>query len=184
MMKYFIETIENIEINKNVIINETINDPNKKIITLKAYSFLFKQLDFLQIKYQSFKIIKNEFGKPLIENTNINFSISHKNNIIVVVIGLSELGIDIEELKVRSPKLINRISNENELETIIILGEYGAIKLFSAKEAYLKSTGIGMRLNMSKLTLSHNNGFIIDEKKVLFFEYQNNNKKYVISIAM
>ena len=68
------------------------------------------------------QILKNENGKPYIENGNVHFSLAHSNGLCAVAVADFPVGIDCEKLKPRDieeiKKFANRFFLKNEIELI------------------------------------------------------------------
>ena len=103
----------------------------------------------------------NEFGKPVLSGTNINFSLSHCNNSVVCAISNHKIGVDIESVQPYNEKLARRFCTEAEFSTLEHSEnrdiEY--IKLWTAKEAISKYEGVGISLSFSKIDSSKYNLF-------------------------
>lgn len=89
----------------------------------------------------------NSFGKPLLENTDIDLSISHCDG--AVCCGVSDaghLGVDTEMKILRCEELADDVLSENEKR--IFLGHSAKERYFTEiwtkKEAYLKMLGTGI----------------------------------------
>ena len=94
------------------------NEKNKKQTV--AGEMLAKKTisNYLNISYDSIKIIEAENGKPFAENLDIHFNISHSDNIVVCAISETEIGIDIEKLRPINLKVAKRFCSCEELNYI------------------------------------------------------------------
>lgn len=101
----------------------------------------------------------NQYGKPLLSDSGVQFSISHSGDCVAV--GMSEdgeIGVDAETLgpmpgivmrKVFTPNEIAWVNGSDEPDTAFF-------KLWTLKEAYIKALGVGMsyRLHDVEFTLT------------------------------
>ena len=92
----------------------------------------------------------NEYGKPYIVNgEDVYFSVSHSGKYIAFIQDISEVGIDIEEIKEFKIKVVGKFFTteeksflskiQNNKEKLNIEG----YKIWTQKEAYLKKIGTG-----------------------------------------
>ncbi len=85
-------------------------------------------------------------GKPLLDNADIFFNVSHSGNNYAVCTDTDECGIDIEIHKNVTLKSAKRFCRENELDFIEQSKDkqLAYLYIWTRKEAYLKSMGIGI----------------------------------------
>ena len=86
-------------------------------------------------------------GKPYLPQSSVQVSISHSGQKVLCAVHDGPVGADIEEIKPFDLRLVRKICTEEERAYI---GE-NSIRFFSvwtAKEAYLKLTGLGLRGGM------------------------------------
>ena len=132
---------------------------------------------FFNLKYKNMIIKRNKYGKPFILNCNLNYNISHDENIIIGIFNLKfKIGIDI-----LSFNKINKINNlnifkENECENKFIT--------FCILEAYFKALGYGLtNLKNRKIIIDYKNKIIKNSKyksKINIFKINNFLCCYVI----
>lgn len=106
---------------------------------------------YLQQSPKEIKFIKNEYGKPFLNHSNIQFNISHSNNMIYYIIGFNnKVGVDIEfnDYIVDIIELSKIVLTNKEIETLNTLSPQKQIKLFydiwTIKEALVKAIGEGL----------------------------------------
>lgn len=88
---------------------------------------------------------KDEKGVP-IPSGGVFWSVSHKENRVAGVVAKSPVGIDIEKIKPVSDRLIKRVVKPKESSLFRHTDPYAVFfKVFTAKEAVLKHTGIGLK---------------------------------------
>jgi 4'-phosphopantetheinyl transferase len=61
------------------------------------------------------EIFYNSSGKPFLKDTNMNISISHSDELVVIMISANKAGIDVETLNRKVKKIAPRVLNEQEL---------------------------------------------------------------------
>ncbi len=99
----------------------------------------------LKSKLYAEEFEKDESGIPLPSN-GVFWSLSHKPGYVAGVVSKEGVGIDIEELKPVSDAMFNRIVDPAEfLHFTHQPREFVFFRVFTAKEAVLKKTGIGIK---------------------------------------
>ena len=119
---------------------------------IAARGFLRQILSkYLQKSAKDIVFNYSDRGKPLLVNTDIQFNISHSQNIaLYCVTRHNSIGIDLEYLKknIEHDKIASRFFNESEYQAIIELSlnerQRAFFQLWTIKEAYLKATGEGL----------------------------------------
>ena len=114
-----------------------------------AYGLLFKLL-LSTFGIFPTNILKNENGKPYVENEGVHFSLSHTRGLAACVVSDSPVGVDCERLTYKSPEEIKKFANrffvENEI-SLLDSGGYTTLdfyKIWTAKEATVKKQGSNM----------------------------------------
>ena len=91
---------------------------------------------------------KNENGKPFAENLDVQFNISHSEDMVVCAVDDKPVGIDVEKIRQIDLKIAKRVYTQDEIRYL-----YGGdesetperfFELWTAKEAYLKFLGCGI----------------------------------------
>lgn len=127
-------------------------------------------------------------GKPYLRDSNINFNISHCNDVVVVVISNKNIGVDIEDIKSFNKFVAKKILTDNEkigLLTSNNKNEY-FFKLWTLKESFLKAIGTGLSYGMKNIEfkikdkniICNKNGFLFKQESLIF-----NNDRYIVSIT-
>lgn len=92
--------------------------------------------------------IKYDFyGKPC--KDNVFFSLSHSNNYVVLAVGDSEIGVDIELNRSRNPKLADYVLSD--LEKATLKEDIDFYKMWTAKESLVKYVGFGIDRDLKKI---------------------------------
>ena len=94
-------------------------------------------------------ILRDEKGKPFIENNLLFFSISHSGDYAAVIFDSQPIGLDIEVLRQIDVRLKKRICTDSDL--LFLKDGKSAeeenlrlLKIWTAKEGYFKKTGSGI----------------------------------------
>lgn len=137
-----------------------------------AYSLLNDML-FRHFGIANPSILKNENGKPYIENGGVHFSLSHTAGLVVCVVADTPVGVDCERIDAKSEadmqKFANRYFVENEIN-MLKDGGYSPLdfyKIWTGKEAVIKKRGSNMSdikkidVTQEKLQIFSENGYII-----------------------
>ena len=116
-----------------------------KLLVFIAYYMVFDdKLDFSNYE-------KNFFGKPFINISDFEFSISHSGNMVVCVFSREQIGIDVEEIKTINIDDFISVFTNAELNKIEDVGPLAFYELWTAKEAVSKAIGRGLSLGMSNI---------------------------------
>lgn len=125
---------------------------------------------------------KHEYGKPYLLNHTLHFNHSHSQQYYALALSerVKDIGIDVEELdrKVRLDSLAQHAFHPDEYATWQSLEqdrEYW-FKVWTTKEAVLKASGLGIRLDLNTLnTQAHptNHGGLCSHELIGTFAYQN-----------
>ena len=140
---YFLSLIKN---EKQKKINKLINSDDKKRSILGEILFI-KILDEFKVNYNSIRIYKNKYGKPLIKDLNIYFNISHSKDYVVCVAAENQIGIDIEYIRKINNNVVSQFATFNE-RTYINNNDKNfnqkCFEIFTLKEAYFKCIGTNL----------------------------------------
>ncbi len=98
-------------------------------------------------------IIERKNGKPFIKNFPLFISISHSGNFVAAAFSEHEIGIDIEVMREIDFKTAKRVLTDSDLEFLNSQENKADafLKIWTAKEAYLKMTGDGIK-GMNKIS--------------------------------
>ncbi|MBO5237738.1 MAG: 4'-phosphopantetheinyl transferase superfamily protein [Lachnospiraceae bacterium] len=104
-------------------------------------------------------------GKPfLIGQENVHYNLSHAGNWIVCGVGDVSLGIDVEQEKKYSERLVRRFFHEEEVADILSSSEEERSKVFAMywtmKESFMKLCGLGFSLPLSSFQTNRKTGEI------------------------
>ena len=129
------------------------------------------------------QVVRTNFGKPYLNDyPDFSFNHSHSQNFYALATSkqVQNLGIDIEELsrKVRFEALAQHAFHPEELKFWKMLAydsEYW-FKVWTTKEAVLKASGLGIRINLNELNTNihpEQNGGRCEHPEVGVYAYQN-----------
>ncbi|HFX6346326.1 TPA: 4'-phosphopantetheinyl transferase superfamily protein [Acinetobacter nosocomialis] len=136
----------------------------------------------LNVNPEDLLFAKHEYGKPYLLNHTLHFNHSHSQQYYALALSerVKDIGIDVEELdrKVRLDSLAQHAFHTDEYATWQNLEqdrEYW-FKVWTTKEAVLKASGLGIRLDLNTLnTQAHptNYGGLCSHELIGTFAYQN-----------
>lgn len=124
-----------------------------------ASSYFLKVLlgDKLNIPVESLKIVENQFGKKKCKNSlNLHFNISHSGKWVAIAFSKYEIGIDIEEmLEIEFKEVIPFFTYEEQvyLNSLKEDKKLGFYRMWTAKESYMKYTGLGFNLDLNSFSV-------------------------------
>ena len=151
---------------------------NDRVGYIKCRNVLRKTLaTWLECEPKELNITCSEHGKPYLEHSqNIEFNITHTKGLAAIAFSKTfTIGIDTEntEREVNLVHLSEKVFNEKERFLISSETPQNQKKMFfrlwTAKEAFLKNTGLGLRLDPKKINVTHsinkgNNGRVECDK--------------------
>ena len=138
-----------------------LDDETAKLHNIISYLLLKKILTDNNIEVDESSYNYSKDGKPYYENSNINFSISHSEDMIAVAIDDNELGIDVEKIKEVKNNIIDRVysKEEQKLYSEKLLDDSFFCKTWTKKESFAKSSGKGMNIDFDSITLDLESDF-------------------------
>jgi 4'-phosphopantetheinyl transferase len=144
----------------------------EKIQQLSRFSRQSVKASALKSKSSADQFETDAQGVPMPINGRF-WSVSHKSEFVAGVISKEPVGIDIEKVKPVSDSLFNRIVDEEELKCFTDEDrQVMFFRTFTAKEAVLKKTSIGIK-GLSNVKVKS----VLDETNLLI---EFNNQKYFI----
>lgn len=109
---------------------------------------LLKKLIKEELKSDEISVYNLPSGKPVAKakEKEIFVSITHSGGFVACAIADTSVGIDLEAKREIKPEFINRVLSEAELEFVKKSDDFQTafLKIWTAKEAYLKLTGQGL----------------------------------------
>ena len=123
--------------------------PQARLQWLASRMLLLKILGIEQYK----RLNKNEKGKILLDDSNLNISISHSENLVAVAISEKQFGIDIQKYTDKITLVSSKFITEEILLSINELSDFGKIchVHWGVKEALFKADekgGLDYRKNL------------------------------------
>ncbi len=115
---------------------------------------------YLNILPSEIKFSITDLGKPFIENSNLFFNVSHsKNQALLAISKDGEVGVDIEYMKdLQDAITFSNYSFSDEEKAMIFknkeIDKDVLFTFWTFKEAYIKATGTGLSVDISKINLS------------------------------
>ncbi|MBR7681236.1 4'-phosphopantetheinyl transferase family protein [Acinetobacter nosocomialis] len=157
----------------------TFNNYKKQQIQRIKNNLLAQKLN---VNPEDLLFAKHEYGKPYLLDHVLHFNHSHSQQYYALALSerVKDIGIDVEELdrKVRLDSLAQHAFHPDEYATWQNLEqdrEYW-FKVWTTKEAVLKASGLGIRLDLNTLnTQAHptNHGGLCSHELIGTFAYQN-----------
>ncbi len=151
----------------------------------REVAFLRNQLlsQSFELPVSDQQVVRTNFGKPYLNDyPDFSFNHSHSQNFYALATSrnVQNLGIDIEELsrKVRFEALAQHAFHPEELKhwkTLAYDPEYW-FKVWTTKEAVLKASGLGIRINLNELNTNihpEQNGGRCEHPEIGIYAYQN-----------
>lgn len=151
----------------------------------REVAFLRNQLlsQSFELPVSDQQVVRTNFGKPYLNDyPDFSFNHSHSQNFYALATSrnVQNLGIDIEELsrKVRFEALAQHAFHPEELKhwkTLAYDPEYW-FKVWTIKEAVLKASGLGIRINLNELNTNihpEQNGGRCEHPEIGIYAYQN-----------
>lgn len=151
----------------------------------REVAFLRNQLlsQSFELPVSDQQVVRTNFGKPYLKDyPDFSFNHSHSRNFYALATSrnVQNLGIDIEELsrKVRFEALAQHAFHPEELKNWQALAydpEYW-FKVWTTKEAVLKASGLGIRINLNELNTNihpEQNGGRCEHPEIGVYAYQN-----------
>lgn len=181
-----IKNFENIELTRRALEKiKLLKDENQKKNTIKADILIQNKLEaIMKGDYDINKFNIGKYGKPYYDsNKAVHFNISHTGNIVVVVFYICEIGVDVEYIEneycLDYQRDIMDFFNKREIEYLSSSLEfnYDFIKLWTAKESFVKYTGSGLYRELSSFFVDLKSNLVYVQKKVeasiFSFSYHN-----------
>lgn len=115
-------------------------------------------------------ISRTDSGKPFLEESKIQFSVSHSNEKFGFALhSTHKIGLDIQEIYPISSldRVINNFFSDKEIDHLNSISDDHLLQdrffaIWTAKEAYLKATGVGIEESFKRLSiLPESEGFQI-----------------------
>ncbi len=130
-----------------------------------------RQKEFLAVRTLLKKMLDNTIsiryadnGKPILEESPLNISISHSADFACIFLSTKNIGIDVEQINRKTDKIAPRFLHPREIDFIEKLKnrQLARIVFWSAKEAIYKCAGLE-NIQFNKMILIH--PFDIEKKQ-------------------
>ncbi len=178
----------------NLISKFCFSDNEKR--EFEKISFERRKKEFIAVRLILEKLLnkKTEIfydisGRPLLKDSDLNLSISHSKDLVVVFLSKQKIGIDVENVERKIENIARRFLNQSEMDFVQTCADRqkAMILMWCAKEAIFKCSekqGIHFNREIEVFPFSLDNEKFFGakksqtEKKVSFrlqhFEYKNN----------
>lgn len=137
-----------------------------KRLSLGAWQLLCHALNEKGITQDKIILCENENGKPyLAEYPNIFFNLSHSGDTVMCAVSDGEVGCDVEKTASVDMRIANRFFHESEAAAISELSDENErrqlfYRLWTLKESFMKTTGLGFALPLRDFCIRFENGDI------------------------
>jgi len=137
---------------------------------------LLKKIAALYLAIHPNKVIvaTYAYGKPYIKgHADFYFSISHTRSLIVLAVGVSLLGIDVECCTnlLHVPSVVSHFSQEEQIyiENYSEKKKEVILEIWTKKEAYLKALGLGLLRKLNSFNVLNDTRFVTykDEENII-----------------
>ena len=136
---------------------ERIRIPSGRALSLGA-ALLLKEALIREGIEEGPEMVTGEKGKPYLkDHPEIYFNLSHAGTRVMCVVAPCEAGCDVEKISDAHQEIADRFFTAEEAEVIRSAAKEEKAVLFSeiwtAKESFLKATGIGIGLGLDKFSV-------------------------------
>ena len=100
---------------------------------------------------------RDNFGKPHIKNSDLNFNISHSGNMVVCIFSNEEIGVDIEEVQGIEYSIFENVFSDLEMCAIKESGINKFYEYWTRKESIIKAIGKGMSIPLLDIKINEGN---------------------------
>lgn len=202
MIRTYSCNIDNIKDNDlSFFINAVSEDRKSRIVKMKSLEDVKRSLlaellvrriarDIYGIGNEKISFSVKVYGKPYIkELEDFYFNISHSGEWVVCAVGNQDVGIDIEKIKPLTKDIVCQhfSREENRVMSNLDLTEKKDyfFRLWTLKESYLKTKGLGLIDNLSTTDFSNCNGnlFLMPHEEMYFRIYENFSPGYSLSVC-
>ncbi len=134
-------------------------------------------------------VVRGAQGKPsLAEYPDLHYNVTHSDGITACVVCDTECGIDAERVREYRPNVIKRVFSEGEKTLIENAPDEEKnllfFRLWTLKEAYVKTLGIGISYPMNTVEFSFEGGEIrTDIEGYSFKQYILGGGEFVVSVC-
>jgi 4'-phosphopantetheinyl transferase len=157
-----------LNVNDNNKINKFLNYDDK----MRALGSIILQKEYISNIYndiclKDIIIEYTKYGKPYYKN--LNYNISHDNDLVIIVYSNTENSIGVDIMKYRQINICNYYNNFTLKEREKITNNT-FLNYWCAKEAFIKAIGFGLTIDLKTIE------FIIDENTIIY-----DNQKYLVN---
>lgn len=148
-----------------------------KCLSLGAELLLLQGLKRSGLDHQQLTYSYGANGKPyLSEVEDVYFNLSHSGDLVICAISSQEIGCDVERISDRDSDIARRFFSPEEYELIAgqdteTLRREMFFRLWTLKESFIKSTGMGMHLPMRAFCICFGDGGISVKQELNSYTY-------------
>lgn len=142
-----------LSLEKQKQINNFRFDIDKKLSLLSDLFVRYIVCKILRLSNRDIMFTKNAYGKPyLIGYPDFQYNISHTRNAIAIGVSSTEVGVDIEKMKMADINIAERFFSKEELDYILSGNKHREMlfyEIWTQKEAYIKWVGKGLSMPLT-----------------------------------
>lgn len=113
---------------------------------------------------KNLKIHRTTHGKPYLTEEKVFFNVSHSGNYLVIALGETELGVDIQKPKEILLPVIEKVIQPQERELYEKMGPLAFQIFWTLKESYVKALGRGLTMPFSEYYFQKEDQWKVYEK--------------------
>lgn len=137
-----------------------------------------------QVDINNLKMGFSKDKKPFLENSSIQFNISHSNDVIVCAItSVGDIGVDVEKISEINVEDFKEQFSRSEYEAIIgssnVLEQF--YRFWTQKEAIVKANGFGLHIPLNSFEINNHQAIIGNQ--CYFLKEIPLNSQYICSVA-
>ncbi len=152
-----------------------IKHEGEKRLSLGVEILLREALKEEKINLEDLSIQLDENGKPFFENhPEINFNLSHSGTKVLCIISEKKVGCDVETVKDINLMIAKKFFAKSENDLILNSENKTDLfyKIWTLKESFIKTTGLGIKQKLNSFS------FYFDNSQIKINQNFDNNKYY------
>ncbi len=123
-----------------------------------------KSSKLLGIPQNEIEISRTYYGKPYIRNEQaLSYNLSHSGDWIICAFGLSDVGVDIEQMVSDNEEIVRGFFTPQEIRWWNNSNDkiYSFYQLWTMKESFVKYNGMGLSLSFDQFSVKKHDGVIV-----------------------
>lgn len=150
-----------------------------KLLSLGAGLLLKKAFRDFGIDYENAVFSENEYGKPYIKNSDIQFSLSHCGTYAMCAVSDTAVGCDIEYVTDFDIRIAEKFFCKTEYERLALISDKAErqdlfFRYWTLKESFVKALGRGLSIPLDSFRIEFNERPFVKDTKFYFKEFNLN----------